>query len=241
MGAGRVMMQRAGFERGVREAFGVPAAVAGAGYLGFGALVSGYGGPLWAVVASTLTMWALPGQLVLMDMWQAGAPLVAVLLAVTMTNARFLPMALTLSPLLRDPAHARGSYYATAHFIAMTSWTVCMRRCPELPPPERLPYLAGFSIVCIAVAMVAGALGYVIAGAIPPAVQFGLLFLAPVYFFVMLVGEVRSRVAAIALACGGPAGPLLYLVTPQWSVLAAGFAGGTLAFVIHKSLEHRRA
>jgi len=123
----------------------------------------------------------------------------------------------------------------------MTSWAVCMRRCPELPRAERLPYLAGFSLTCIVVGMIAGAVGYLVAGAIPPAVQFALLFLAPVYFFVMLVGEARSRLAAIALACGGPAGPLFHLVTPQWSVLLAGVAGGTVAYGIHTMLERRNA
>jgi len=231
--------QRA-WRRGVREALHVPAAVTAAGYLGFGALVSGYGGPLWAAVLSTLTMWALPGQLVLMDMWQVGAPLVAVLLAVAMANARFFPMVLTLMPLLRDPQHTRGRLYAAAHFISMSSWTVCMQRCPQLPPGERLPYLIGFASACIAVGMLAGAVGYLIADAIPPAVQFGLLFLAPVYFFVMLIGEARSQIAALALACGGPAGPLLHLVAPQWSLLLAGVAGGTLAFAIHTMLERRR-
>jgi hypothetical protein len=53
--------------------------------------------------------------------------------------------------------------------------------------------------------------------------------------------EIRSRIAAIALACGGIAGPLVYTVTPQWSVLIAGFAGGTLAFAIHKLLGRAHA
>ena len=45
--------------------------------------------------------------------------------------------------------------------------------------------------------------------------------------------------AAIALACGGVAGPLLFLVTPQWSVLVAGFAGGTVAYAINRALGVR--
>ena len=68
-----------------------------------------------------------------------------------------------------------------------------------------------------------------------------MVFLAPVYFVVFLIVEIRTRMVAVALACGGLAGPLLYLVTPQWSVLIAGFAGGTLAFAIHKMLERKHA
>ncbi len=218
---------------------GVPAAVLGAGYIGFGALVGAYGASVWSIIVSTVTIWALPGQLVLMDMWQIGAPLVAVVLAVTLINARFLPMALSLMPVIRDPSHPPWRYYLVANFIAMTSWAVCMRRCPAMPGPARLYFFAGFSLACIVVGAACAALGYLVAGSIPPAIRLGLVFLTTVYFFVILISEVQSRLAAIALACGGVAGPLLYLVTPQWSVVAAGFAGGTIAFVIDKSLSRR--
>ena len=231
---------RAAFRAGVREALGAPAAVLGASYVGFGALVGSYGGPLWAIVLSTLTVWALPGQLVLIDMWQIGAPMIAVVLAVTLTNARFLPMALTLMPVLRDPSHPPFRYYLAAQFIAMTSWAVCMRRCPQLPGPARLHYLSGFSLVCMGVGAAASALGYLIGGFLPAWLRLGLVFVPTVYFFVILIGEVQGRRAATALACGAVAGPLFYLLTPQWSVLAAGLAGGTVAFLIHTPRFRRR-
>ena len=230
----------AAFRAGAREALGTPAAVLGASYVGFGALAGSYGGSIWAIVISTFTIWALPGQLVLMDMWQIGAPLIAVVLAVTLTNARFLPMALTLMPVLRADSHPRSRYYLAAQFIAMTSWAVCMRRCPELPAPVRVYYLVGFSLVCMTVGALASALGYLIAGSLPAWLQLGLVFIPTVYFFVILIVEARGRLAPIALACGGVAGPLFYLVSPQWSVLAAGFAGGTVAFLLNKSISRRR-
>jgi len=37
-------------------------------------------------VALTITIWALPGQLVLLEMWQIGAPMIAVVLAVMLTD-----------------------------------------------------------------------------------------------------------------------------------------------------------
>lgn len=226
----------AAFRSGAREALGVPAAVVGAGYIGFGALIGAEGGPVWAIVVSTITIWALPGQLVLMDMWQIGAPMIAVVLAVTLTSARFLPMTLTLMPVLHDRSHPQWRYYLAAHLISMTSWAVCMRRCPEMSGPARLFYLSGFALACMAVGALSGALGYLAAGSIPKAIQLGLVFLTPVYFFVILIGDAQSRLAMVALMCGAAAGPLFYLVTPQWSVLAAGIAGGTVAFLIHKSL-----
>lgn len=227
----------AAFRRGARDAIGVPAGVLAASYIGFGALASAGGISIWVVIVSTITIWALPGQLVMVDMWQFGAPMIAIVLAVTLANARFLPMAITLLPVIRDPDQPRWYYYIAAHGVAMTSWVISMRRCPEMPVAERMAYFAGFSFACIVVSAVAGAVGYLLADSIPATIRIGLVFLAPVYFFVFLVGEARSRLARIALACGGLAGPLCYVLTPQWSVLAAGFVGGTAAFALNKSLE----
>ena len=234
-------MHSAAFRTGMRETLGVPGGVLAASYLGFGALAYSSGVPVWVVIASTLTVWALPGQLIMVDMWQIGAPLIAILLAVMLTNARFLPMTVTLLPMLRHRRHRPWVYYAVAQCVAMSSWVICMRRCPEMPVEERLPYLAGLSAGLMVESVCAGIVGYHVAESIPATLQIGMIFIAPVYFFVFLIVEARSRLAAIALTCGGVAGPLCYLLTPQWSVLVAGFAGGTLAFMIHKMLERARA
>jgi predicted branched-subunit amino acid permease len=230
-------MHTAAFRTGVREALGVPGAVLGATYVGFGALAYANGISVWIVIASTITIWALPGQLVMVDMWQIGAPMIAILLAVMLTNARFLPMTVTLMPVIRHRGHRAWVYYLAAQCVAMSSWVICMRRGPEMPASHRLAFLCGLAAGFIAIGVCAGTVGYYIAESIPQVMQIGMVFLAPVYFFVFLIVEVRTRLVAIALACGGVAGPLLYVVTPQWSVLLAGFIGGTLAYAFHRTLE----
>ncbi len=233
-------MQSAAFRTGVRESFGVPGGVLAATYIGFGALAFSSGVPVWVVIASTITIWALPGQLVMVDMWQIGAPTIAILLAVTLTNARFLPMTVTVMPVIRDREHPEWIYYVAAQCVAMSSWIICMRRGPELPARERVAYLGGLAAGFIAIGVVAAVVGYYIAESIPPVMQIGMVFLAPVYFIIFLIVEVRTRLVAIALACGGIAGPLLYLLTPQWSVLLAGFIGGTLAYALQRKLGRTR-
>ena len=223
----------------MRDALGVPAGVLGASYIGFGALASTGAVSIWVLMASTVVMWALPGQLVMVEMAQLGAPLFAIVITVALTNARFLPMTITLLPTIRARTPSPWYYYLVAHCVAMTSWAICMRRCPDMPVAERIPYFVGLSCTCIVAASVAGATGYLIAALIPPLVQIGLVFLTPVYFFVILFGDVQSRLGGIALACGGVMGPLCYLVTPQWSVLVGGIAGGTLAFFIFRALEKK--
>lgn len=224
---------------GMREAIGVPAAVLGAGFIGYGALAEEYGLSIAHSVFASVTIWALPGQLILIEMHAIGAAAIAVVLASTLSGARFLPMSLSLLPLIRDPRHGTATVYFAAQLIAMTGWAMAMRRCPDLRSEDRIPYLIGFQLACIAVAAACAVAGHLLTGALPPIVRLGMTFLAPAYFLVILVGELRTRLAAIAVLCGAVAGPLLYVVNPQWSVIAAGMIGGTLAYLIQKKYGRR--
>lgn len=229
----------AAFRLGASEAFGVPGAVLSAGFIGYGALAADAGYSLAVMLFSTLAIWALPGQLVLHEMYSVRAAWFAIVPAVMLTAARFLPMTLTLLPILRD-ARGRGwRYYAAAHFIAMTSWAVCMRRCPDLPGEQRLPYFVGFSLTCFSLSLATGVVGYFIGAGMPLPVRLAFVFLTPIYFLVMLIGDLRSA-TALPLACGAVCGPLFYLVNPQWSVLLAGLVGGTFAYAAQRVRRGRR-
>lgn len=224
----------AAFAAGVRDAAGVPAAVLTASYVGFGAFANASGFSLSLMLASTAAIWALPGQLILVEMTHLDATGLAIVLAVWLSAARFLPMTIALWPLLRDRAHTTATQYAAAHLISMTSWAAAMSRCPDLPVAQRLPYFAGFALTCWRLSIAAGAVGYSAADWLPLLLRLGLVFLTPVYFLLILIGAVRTRMGRIALACGAIGGPLAHLVVPQWSVLVAGLVGGTAAYLIHR-------
>lgn len=226
---------------GAAEALGVPAAVLGAGFIGFGALAADAGYSLWVTTFSTVVIWALPGQLVLHELYGVGAAWIAVVLAVALTAVRFLPMAMTLMPLVRDERHPRWMVYLAAHFVSMTSWAVCMRRCEDMPRADRLPYLISFSVTCWSACLVTGAVGYYAGGLLPAMVRLGLVFLTPVYFLCMLVGDARTRLARIALACGAVSGPLFHRLDAQWGLLLAGVVAGTVAYLVQRALGARRA
>jgi predicted branched-subunit amino acid permease len=223
---------------GAREAFGVPGAVLSAGFIGYGALAADAGFSLAVTVFSTVAIWALPGQLVLHEMYGVGAAWFAIVPAV-LTAARFLPMTLTLLPVLRDARERGWRDYAVAHIISMTSWAVCMRRCPELPRADRLPYFAGFSVTCCVLAIAAGVVGHFIGAAMPLPVRIAFVLLTPMYFLVMLIGDARSATVA-PLLCGAICGPLLHLVDSQWSVPLAGVVGGTVAYGAQRILKASR-
>lgn len=212
----------------------MPAAVLGAGYIGFGALAFDANFSLALTLFSTMTIWALPGQIALIELRALGTAAPALVLAVMLTSARFLPMAVTLLPLLRHPAYRRWHYYLAGHFVAMTGWAVAIRRCPMLPLEQRLPYFLGFASALWLACVAGTAGGYFASGSLSELVTLGLVFLNPVYFILLLGGEVRHRQGVLALLSGAMAGPLMQLVTPQWGLLVAGIVGGTVAFGVDR-------
>ena len=225
------------FAVGAREASGIPLAVLAAGYLGFGALAADHGIPLGITVLSTVAVWALPGQLILVEMHAGGASFAALLLSVALSAARFLPMTLVLVPLMRHARYRGWHYYLAAQLLSLSGWTMAMARFPALALEQRVAWLMGFTLVCIAGSSVATALGHLLAGALTPLAKTGLVFMAPMYYLLILLGNVRERVAAASLACGALVGPLIYLVSPEWSVLGGGLAGGTLAWLLLRAVK----
>lgn len=224
----------AAFSGGARVSAGAPSAVLAAGYLGFAALAKAGQFPLWAALISVTTVWALPGQLLMVEMSLAGAAPLLIVIAVALTAMRFLPMTVSFLPLVREPQRPAWQFYLAAHLLAMTNWAPCMRRVPELPPAQRMPYFLGFAITNWVMCIAAVLAGYVLVDSFPPLVNRGLVLTSPLYFVLVLSDEYRNRLAFASILCGAVAGPLLYTVTPQWSILLAGLGGGTAAYFVFR-------
>lgn len=230
-------LQRAAFLSGLGDAWGVPAFVLVAGMLGFGALARASGLDIWVASASSWIVWALPGQVVLAEMFAVGAPAFAIFVAVSLTAARFLPMTLTLMPYI--PPRQRGiELYPLVHVVSMTTWATMMQRFPSIGEQQRLAYFAGFGLVCWAVSLPATAIGFLLSGQVPQAVTLGLVFLNPLFFF-LLFADVKQLVNRLALLMGGILGPLVYLAAPGWSLPICGVAGGTAAFWVGRWWRRR--
>jgi predicted branched-subunit amino acid permease len=235
---------RRAFGTGAREALGVPAAVLGAGFLGYGSLAADAGYSFWMTLAATFAIWALPGQLVLMEMQAGAAAVAATVLAVSLSAARFFPMTLTLMPLMRERGGRRPlwQFLLAAQLISMTTWAVTMRRFNEADLRDldsRWYYFLGFSAVCIGSAALFAMIGQLLLVTLPPLMRFGLALLTPLYFFVTLVGEAQNRSSLIALVCGATTALVLHPIAPGWSLLGAGFIGGTAAFLLQRKHARR--
>lgn len=231
----------AAFRGGIRDVLGSAAFVLGASYIGLGSLLRELGLGLGVGYASTLTIWALPGQVATFELYAIGAPLVSVFIAVSLINFRFLPMVVALLPLLREAGRPAPRLYALAHFVAVSAWVLVMLRGPHMPLAQRLPYFAGCTIVLMPMALVGTTIGYFAAGAVSPEVSYGLVFINPIFFMLVLLVDLRQRVRVVAMILGALAGPALHLLTPTWGLLIGGLVAGSAAFLADRYWPAREA
>lgn len=222
------------FFRGVAEAPSVPVFVVLATFVGFGALARAAELSIAQAFFISVSVFALPGQVVLVDQLAQGAALLTTAFAVTLTSVRLLPLTVSLMPHLRDGVTPRWVEFLFAHVLAITLWIESMRRIPQLPRQLRAPYYGGFASVLFVGVLCATTSGYLLSGGVPQAVGAGLIFLTPIYFFLSLVVVAQSRIDLAAVAIGSVLGPLLFLMAPGFDLFLTGLVGGTLAYALSK-------
>jgi predicted branched-subunit amino acid permease len=222
------------FRRGVRHAIGAPAGVLFAGYIGFGALCHSLNLSIWTAAGSAFFVYALPGQIVMAEMFALGVSTLLTTLAVGLTASRFLPMTLTVLPQFDAQHRGSKSLYAMVHLLAMTSWAVAMRDLPKMEPQYRQAYFWGIGLVCWGVCAPGAVIGYLLADQVPVPLTMALVFLNPL-FFMLSFTEVKPAAYRLAILFGSLLGPISHSLAPDYSLLISGLVGGSLAYlVIHR-------
>ncbi len=216
---------------GIRDAVGVPALTLAASMLGVGGLAHDVNFPLTAALVSTIMIWAAPAQVIMFGLIAGGASLATIALAIGISSIRFLPMTMSILPLLRRPGAGKITLVAAAHLVAITNWVEGMRRLPHIPKEVRLPYFFGFGNTTLALATIATGIGYYLAGSLPHILVAGLLFLSPIYFSTSMLRSIRARSDLYAVVLGFGLAPLAALYAPAgFDLLAVGLIGGTIAY-----------
>jgi len=213
----------------------MPVWVVSASMIGFGSLSQDIGITFGVAVASTATVWGLPGQVAFVELFAVGAPVLAIALASSMANLRFLPMSLSMMPLFRaDPGIWRWRYFLVA-MMSVNTWALTLRRAPELGDRQRGPYYIGLGAVSMTSGVIGTAVGYHLAGTLPFYITVSLIFLNPMYF-IFLFSSVRQRNCILALMIGTVLGPVFHLLSPDWGLPFVGFIAGTAAFFLDKKM-----
>ena len=221
---------RGAFFRGAIEVPSTPAFVLLMTFIGFGALARESGLDLGQAVFTSAVIFALPGQVVLVDQIAQGATLLPAAFAVALTAVRLLPLTTSLMPYLRLSGRPVMVQAVAAHFVAITVWLESLKRLPKLPERLRLTYYLGFGMALFSVCVTGSALGHVLASEVPAWLAAGLLFLTPCYFFLALIAAAQSHSEFAALGLGALAGPLFFFLLPGFDLVLTGLICGTLAY-----------
>lgn len=228
------------YGRGIKAGFrSVQVGVLFASYVGFGGLIHDVGFPLGAAVLSTLLVWALPAQLLLVGAFAAGTAAPAVALAVGLSSVRLLPLVVSILPYLRGRGGGRGPLFIAAHYLAITTWVESVRHLPGLPAEGRRPFYFGLVTVAHSGAVLCTLVGYGLAGTLPHALATGLLFLTPISFLLALTRNARDLVDHLSLAFGLALAPVMALYAGTLDLLWTGLVGGTAAYAAHRIWEKR--
>jgi predicted branched-subunit amino acid permease len=219
---------------GARAAIPAPALVLGASYVGFGSLVGAHSLPLEFALFSTLTAWALPGQVALVELYLAGSGLFAIALAVGLANMRLAPMTVAMMPLVAVSGRPAWRLYGAAFYVAVTCWAMTMAHGPALHRQDRLSWFVGAALAMWTASLVGTVVGYYAAAHLPAPLTLALVFLNPVYFLLLFLQSAGDRTRLVALLAGGVLCVPAQLYSPEWSLLVAGIAGGTLAVALKR-------
>lgn len=237
--AQRFQSRNDAFWSGIRDAAGAPAMVLFAGMVGFGAMGRTSGLDVWFTGATSLLMFALPGQVVLLEMALTGSSVLAIALAVTLTSTRFITMTVTLFPQL----HAKDRnyrLYASVHLLAMTAWAISMREFEKIELKHRSSYFLGLGLLCWLITIPGTVLGFYLAGMVPVAVTLGLVFINPL-FFLLTFTEVKPWINRISIGLGFVMGPFFYILDRDTSLLTTGLVAGTIAYLFDRKVLRKRA
>jgi predicted branched-subunit amino acid permease len=209
-------------------------------YVGVGALAHDYGFSLGWVVASTFLVWAGPAQVIIISALGSGAAPLDVALAVGLSGVRFLPMVISLLPLIRDP-HTRFHHLVLpAHFTAASMWVESFRLLPLLPRPRRLAFCNGLGCGFMVAGHTGSLVGFYLAGSVPRLLSAALLFLTPMSFLVSNARNSRMLVDRLALGFGLVVGPLVAYAQVGLDLMWTGIVAGTSAYGIHRLRDRLR-
>ncbi|MEM7222244.1 MAG: AzlC family ABC transporter permease [Pseudomonadota bacterium] len=217
--------------KAVIGAAGFPSIVLFASMTGFGSLCRASDLSLAIALGATAGIWGLPGQLAMVELQLAGSELIAIVMAVSLANARFFPMALVILPLLRVGLTRKLWLFPMVQMMSLNPWAATLREAGRLSGRERRLYFVTFAAVCVTAALAGTAFGYLATGALPRPLTLGLIFLNPL-FFALLFASLEGRSTVLALLLGAVVGPLLHLVSPDWGLMATGLLAGTAAFLL---------
>jgi predicted branched-subunit amino acid permease len=209
-------------------------------YVGIGALAHDFGFSVGWVILSTVLVWAGPAQVIIISALGAGVTPLEVALAVGLSSVRFLPMVMSLLPLIRGPQTRFRHLVLPAHLTAASLWIESFRLLPLVPRERRLPFCNGLGCGFMVAGHAGALIGFYLAGSLPSLLSAALLFLTPMSFLVSNARNSRLLADRLALGLGLAVGPLLAYAQVGLDLMWTGIIAGSAAYAVHSLREALR-
>ena len=182
-------------------------------------------------VAASMLIWGLPGQLAMIDLTAAGQPVLVIVFACSLANARFLPMVVSFLPMISRPGEKFSLLVLEAQLLSINSWAMCLREFPSVDAHCRRRYYIVFASVILFAALIGTIVGHAGSVILPRALIAGLIFASPL-FFALVLSAVQVFSHRLAMIAGCIIMPLMYHWFPSVDLLLTGLLGGSIAFLI---------
>lgn len=201
--------------------------------IGFGTLARGAGFSPEMAWISTLLIWGLPGQLAMVDLTASGQGLIAIVVACSLANARFLPMVVVFLPWINYGKLGMGRALLASQMLSINSWAVSLKNFPLIERDWRRLYYFAFAASIVFAAVAGTLVGYHGVGIVPDWVVLGFIFTSPL-FFALVLSSATDRAIRFSMLFGCLLIPLASEWMPSVDLLVTGVVGGSLGFLLKK-------
>lgn len=217
--------------KALKDVISLPAFILFFTMMGFGSFARSNGFDIEMAMAASMFIWGLPGQLVMVDLAAGGQPLLAIVFACSLANARFLPMVVSFLPLISRPGANFSQLVLDAQLLSINSWAMCLKEFPRVEVQHRRRYFVIFALVLLMAALIGTIVGHAGSLILPHALVVGLIFASPL-FFALVLSAVPAFSHRVAMIGGCVIMPLMHYWLPSVDLLLTGLIGGTTAFLI---------
>lgn len=231
-GAGLILKRRE-FLDGVADLAPVLVAVVPIGLL-WGTLASAKGLTLLEAVLMSALVFAGAAQFVAVEMWHDPAPVLLLVFAALIVNARHVLMSASVSRHLEKIP--RGLHPLVAYLLVDESWALTERRA--LKRPVTLAYYLGVTLPMAVSWYVSTGVGAVLGRSLGDPAAIGLDFAFSALFVSILMGFWKGRRTAGVLAASGGVAAATYLaIDGPWYIMAGGLAGALAAALSYDGVD----
>ncbi len=210
-------------------------------FFAYGALVASSNLPIELGLGLTIFVFAIPGQVVLVDEIARGSSLITAGLLTTFTSIRLLPLTVSLLPVIREENTPKWLEISIAHFIAVTVWVQSMVNLSPLPKDQRALHCLGFCIGLLLFTSCGTIIGFYAAHFLPSNIAAATLMITPIYFFLSLIETAKRETERLAFLLGITLAIPLTIWSPNWALIGSGLIGGSVAyFSVKRSQRDQR-